>query len=174
MRPAPAGIAVYDGAFSPAAGRRLADIDISTLGSYRRSCGATTAAEHFIESLLHELGETCDEVEYWGREAWRPVCAHADIDERCARERGELRFPAAVLVVYVQVELQPPDYLGYRVFDPNASTYPSVPRSSRGCARRPCFGRSCPAVRPCCALCPPCQAGCCASTERCCTRYLSP
>ena len=104
MRPAPAGIAVYDGAFSPAAGRRLADIDISTLGSYRRSCGATTAAEHFIESLLHELGETCDEVEYWGREAWRPVCAHADIDERCARERGELRFPAAVLVVYVQVE----------------------------------------------------------------------
>ena len=49
-------------------------------------------------------GEACDEVEYWGREAWRPVCAHADIDERCARERGELRFPAAVLVVYVQVE----------------------------------------------------------------------
>ena len=59
MRPAPTGIAVYDGAFSPAAGKRLADIDISTLGSYRRSCGATTVTEHFIESLLHELGEAC-------------------------------------------------------------------------------------------------------------------
>ena len=98
----PTGMIVYDDAFSPAASKRLADI--STLGSYRRSRGAHTATEHFIESLLHELGEVCDEVEYWGRERWRPVCAHADIDERCARERGQLRFPAAVLVAYVQVE----------------------------------------------------------------------
>ena len=104
MRAAPTGLAVYDGAFSPAAGKRLADTDIRTLGSYRRSRGAHTATEHFIESLLHELGEACDEVEYWGRESWRPVPAHADIDERCARERGQLRFPAAVLVAYVQVE----------------------------------------------------------------------
>ena len=104
MRAAPTGLAVYDGAFSPAAGKRLADTDIRTLGSYRRSRGAHTATEHFIESLLHELGEACDEVEYWGRESWRPVPAHADIDERCARERGQLRFPSAVLVAYVQVE----------------------------------------------------------------------
>ena len=100
----PTGIAVYDGVFSPAVGKRLADADVRTLGSYRRSCGARTATEHFIESLLRELGEACDEVEYWGREAWQPVPAHADIDERCARERGQLRFPAAVLVAYVQVE----------------------------------------------------------------------
>ena len=100
----PTGIAVYDGVFSPAVGKLLADADVRTLGSYRRSCGARTATEHFIESLLRELGEACDEVEYWGREAWQPVPAHADIDERCARERGQLRFPAAVLVVYVQVE----------------------------------------------------------------------
>ena len=100
----PTGIAVYDGVFSPAVGKLLADADVRTLGSYRRSCGARTATEHFIENLLRELGEACDEVEYWGREAWQPVPAHADIDERCARERGQLRFPAAVLVVYVQVE----------------------------------------------------------------------
>ena len=89
----PTGIAVYDGVFSPAVGKLLADADVRTLGSYRRSCGARTATEHFIESLLHELGEACDEVEYWGRDAWQPVPAHADIDERCARERGQLRSP---------------------------------------------------------------------------------
>jgi hypothetical protein len=115
MRPAPTGIAVYDGAFSPAAGERLAGTDIRTLGSYRRSRGARTATEHFIESLLHELGEACEEVEYWGREVWRPVPAHADIDERCARERGQLRFPAAVLVVYVQVERRVRVRVGARV-----------------------------------------------------------
>ena len=115
MRPAPTGIAVYDGAFSPAAGERLAGTDIRTLGSYRRSRGARTATEHFIESLLHELGEACEEVEYWGREVWRPVPAHADIDERCARERGQLRFPAVVLVVYVQVERRVRVRVGARV-----------------------------------------------------------
>ena len=61
-------------------------------------------ARYEIAAAVRRLGEACDEVEYWGREAWQPVPAHADIDERCARERGQLRFPAAVLVVYVQVE----------------------------------------------------------------------
>ena len=35
---------------------RDAAADVRTLGSYRRSCGARTATEHFIESLLRELG----------------------------------------------------------------------------------------------------------------------
>ena len=52
--------------------------------------GARTATEHFIESLLRELGEACDEVEYWGRDAWQPVPAHADIDERCSAAQSRI------------------------------------------------------------------------------------
>lgn len=99
----PTGIVVYDAAFSPAVAQRQLS-NLSALGSYRRCQGPRTATEHFIESLLCELGEACDEVEYWGREHWQPVRAHCDIDERAARECGLLRFPSVVLVACIEVE----------------------------------------------------------------------
>lgn len=99
----PTGVVVYDAAFSPAVAQRQLS-NLSALGSYRRCQGPRTATEHFIESLLCELGEACDEVEYWGREHWQPVRAHCDIDERAARECGLLRFPSVVLVACIEVE----------------------------------------------------------------------
>jgi len=91
---------VFDDAFPPA----LAGLDVERLGSYRRADGARTPTEHFVESLLRELGETCEAVEYWGRNHWSAVVAHCDIDERAARETGELRYPSSVIIAYLEVE----------------------------------------------------------------------
>ena len=60
-----------------------------------------------IESLIHstliQLNDTSSYVEYWWRDEWINLDAHADVDELLARQGGELRYPTHGHVLYLQI-----------------------------------------------------------------------
>ena len=60
-----------------------------------------------IESLIHstliQLNDTSSYVEYWWRDEWINLDAHADVDELLARQGGELRYPNHGHVLYLQI-----------------------------------------------------------------------
>jgi hypothetical protein len=96
-------LAVHDGVFSAASEAVLASA-AECAGVYRRADGASTAAEHAIESLLRGMGDDeSSEVEYWMKESWVEMEAHRDADEEAASVEGVLRLPSRVLLVYGEV-----------------------------------------------------------------------
>ena len=46
--------------------------------------------ERALDSILFELGDEAEYVEYWTRQEWRHIEAHADVDEYLAKEHDDL------------------------------------------------------------------------------------
>lgn len=71
-----------------------------------------TPIEAVIESILSQMSDNCSTVEYWWRDEWISLDAHADIDEKLAtRHPGEaFRYPrnGHVLYLFVGREVQAP------------------------------------------------------------------
>jgi len=71
-----------------------------------------TPIEAVIESILRQLSDNCSTVEYWWRDDWISLDAHADIDEKLAVRRPDVayRYPrhAHVLYLFVGQEVQAP------------------------------------------------------------------
>ena len=71
--------------------------------------------ERTLDAILTEMGETANEtntqyVEYWTRQEWRHIEAHADVDENLAKEedlkvsmRGGFRYPKNGHVLYLKI-----------------------------------------------------------------------
>lgn len=101
-------IDVYDGVFNTEACSRIhAHITARGLGHalYTRALRPPgSPIEQAIDSFLIELGDTAPVVEYWSREAWRNLDAHADVDEGlAATQGGALRYPSHAHVMYAEV-----------------------------------------------------------------------
>lgn len=65
--------------------------------------------EESIDAILNELKDDSEYVEYWMRNEWRSIHAHADVDEFLAKrqrkeaEEGEFRYPCFGHVLYLNV-----------------------------------------------------------------------
>jgi hypothetical protein len=70
---------------------------------YRREAGPATPLESALESAMLALGDEAPFVEYWWREEWKHIEAHADVDEALAAQGGDLRCPRNGHVLYLQV-----------------------------------------------------------------------
>ena len=66
---------------------------------------ATTPLEQTLHQLLLQLSDTSPYVEYWCRQEWRHIEAHADVDENLAKNQrdAEFRYPTHGHVLYLQV-----------------------------------------------------------------------
>lgn len=63
-----------------------------------------TPIESIIDTLLEELGDDSDIVEYWFRDEWVNLEAHRDVDEKFTQvEDGVFRFPRNAHVLYLHV-----------------------------------------------------------------------
>ena len=68
--------------------------------------GPTNTIEKAIDDILSELEDTSNYVEYWTRQEWRHIEAHADIDEYSAkrqRQQESFRYPINGHVLYLRV-----------------------------------------------------------------------
>ncbi len=63
-----------------------------------------TPIEHAIDSALIEIGDTARLVEYWSRDEYMNIDAHADIDEAMLEDEGAVRCPSVGHVLYLQVK----------------------------------------------------------------------
>ena len=61
------------------------------------------AIESAIESVLTQLHDPSRFVEYWWRDEWINLEAHADVDEALAKAGGGLRYPVSGHVLYLSV-----------------------------------------------------------------------
>ena len=97
-------VQVYDGVFAP---RDLEALDVASNDAahraFDRSAGVGTILEAALDSFLGELGDESRFVEYWARDVWKHIEAHADVDEAEAKAGGELRYPTHGHVLGVQV-----------------------------------------------------------------------
>lgn len=99
-------VEVFDGVFSSATCAALHEHASSRgLGHalYSRSSGPSTPLEHAFESFLSELGDPSANVEYWSRQEWKHIEAHADVDEALAAKGGPMRYPSFGHVMYLSV-----------------------------------------------------------------------
>ena len=99
-------IQVFDGVFAPPTCEALnAAASARGLGHalYTRSVGPRTALEHAFESFLSEVDDDSPHVEYWSRQEWKHIEAHADVDEALAADGGPLRYPRHAHVLYLDV-----------------------------------------------------------------------
>ena len=55
------------------------------------------------DSILNEIGDDSRTVEYWCRQEWKSIEAHADVDERLAIKEQIYRYPRNGHVLYLQV-----------------------------------------------------------------------
>lgn len=98
---------VYDGVFSPASCAVLHNAAQQRgLGHAlysRGGAGPSSPLEHAFEHFLSEIGDDSPHVEYWSRQEWRHIEAHADADEALAAGGGALRFPRHAHVLYLDV-----------------------------------------------------------------------
>jgi len=62
-----------------------------------------THLEAALRSVLLELNDKSNFVEYWTRQPWKHIEAHADVDEKLAGQTGELRYPQHGHVLYLAV-----------------------------------------------------------------------
>lgn len=62
--------------------------------------------EQALDSILTEIGDDSSAVEYWCRQEWKSIEAHADVDERLAIEEQTYRHPQNGHVLYLQVGSQ--------------------------------------------------------------------
>jgi hypothetical protein len=98
-------VRVYDGVFS--------ETDCDALSTTRKSSGhslfsrrrraSLTELEVALDSVLCELGDDSEWVEYWSRAEWKHIEAHADVDEKLAATTGELRCPKMAHVLTTNV-----------------------------------------------------------------------
>jgi hypothetical protein len=66
----------------------------------------SSVVERTIGSILRNLGDDSQFTEYWTRQEWRNIHAHADIDEYLAKRHGtelDFRYPINAHVLYLQV-----------------------------------------------------------------------
>ena len=59
--------------------------------------------EHALDSILAELDDSSSHVEYWWRETWEHVEAHADLDEVLFESRSVARYPSRAHVLYLNI-----------------------------------------------------------------------
>jgi len=65
---------------------------------------ARTTLEVALEQILRELNDTSPFVEYWCRQEWRHIEAHADVDEyRAKTNPGDFRYPTHGHVLYLRI-----------------------------------------------------------------------
>ena len=69
---------------------------------------AKSMVGHALDSILTQLNDPIRYVEYWCRQEWRHIEAHADVDELLARTQpqDEFRFPQHGHVLYLQIGAQ--------------------------------------------------------------------
>lgn len=106
-------VQVFDGAFGSAACDALhAAASARGLGHtlFDRSLAPRSVLEEGFDSFLTAVGDASPLVEYWCRQEWRHIEAHADVDEALASSSGTLRFPESAHVLYARVgsEVQGP------------------------------------------------------------------
>lgn len=65
--------------------------------------GDHNEVERAVDALLTALDDDAPVVEYWSRQDWRHIEAHADVDERASRSGAPLRYPDRGHVLYLQV-----------------------------------------------------------------------
>ena len=63
-----------------------------------------TPLELAIDSTLAALNDTSRVVEYWSREEYLNIDAHADVDEGALEDEGEIRCPTFGHVLYLQAD----------------------------------------------------------------------
>jgi hypothetical protein len=104
-------VLVFDQVFSPAACAVLHTAACSrALGHAlfpREQPGS--AIEAALASFLNEVGDSSTHVEYWSRQDWKHIEAHADVDEKHAVAtlgRESLRYPRSAHVLYLEVGLR--------------------------------------------------------------------
>jgi hypothetical protein len=107
-------VSVYDGVFSPSVCEELHNLALDH--NLRGDDGSSiftrpphnkkplTPLEHAIDSALVELDDTSKLVEYWSRDEYMNIDAHADIDEVQLEEERTLRCPKVAHVLYLQVQ----------------------------------------------------------------------
>ena len=98
---------VQDGVFTPAACALLHTAACSRgLGHalFTRS-QPSTILETALGSYLDEIGDDSPYIEYWSRQEWKHIEAHADVDEKLAASMPEAphRFPQNGHVLYLKV-----------------------------------------------------------------------
>ena len=86
---------VYDNVFNARALGLCHDAAVA--GGLGHACFAADAPkapiEHALSSFLSELGDAeYGHVEYWARQEWKHIEAHADVDETAAAGGGALRL----------------------------------------------------------------------------------
>ena len=99
-------VAVHDAVFNPAACALLHTAACSRgLGHALFSrTEPRSALEAGLASFLDEVGDTTPHVEYWSRQEWKHIEAHADVDEkRAAGGEYPLRYPTNGHVLYLGV-----------------------------------------------------------------------
>lgn len=105
-------ISVYDNVVSPQTCQRLHEAaSASGLGhSLFRRNQPQTVLEQALDEILSQLQDTHNNnqecfVEYWSRQEWRHIEAHADIDEHASKTSPSLafRYPTHGHVLYLQV-----------------------------------------------------------------------
>ena len=100
---------VFDNVFSPSASLYLhTAASIGSLGDeqhtvFDRSLPPRTVLETALNSVLEQLGDDAPHVEYWWRDTWELVDAHADVDEYGFEDYGKLRYPEHGHVLYLAV-----------------------------------------------------------------------
>jgi len=80
---------------------------------FQRSIGASNLIEQTLDAILTEIGDpTRQFVEYWSRQEWRHIEAHADVDENLAKEQDRangglateaFRYPDKGHVLYLKI-----------------------------------------------------------------------
>ncbi len=98
---------IHDGVFSASACSALHVAAVPReLGHalYRRR-SPSSPLELAIDSYLEEMGDSEPLVEYWSRQEWMHLEAHADVDEALAAATGceDLRYPEHGHVLYLSV-----------------------------------------------------------------------
>lgn len=101
-----ASVSAFDGVFDQRALSLLRSTSsVSGLGHtlYHRQEVARTPLEYALNSVLEALGDDAPFIEYWSRQEWKHIEAHADVDEALAAHGGPLRYPRNGHVLYLQV-----------------------------------------------------------------------
>jgi hypothetical protein len=99
-------MAIFDGVFSqPTCSILQAQTQAVGLGHrvFQPADRPRTRLEAALRSVLHQLNDSSTYVEYWTRQPWKHIEAHADVDEKLASQTGELRYPQHGHVLYLAV-----------------------------------------------------------------------
>ena len=99
-------VLVHDGVFSPATCALLHTAACSRgLGhALFPRAEPQSPIEFALASYLDEIGDSGGEhVEYWSRQEWKHIEAHADVDEKAAARGEALRYPINGHVLYLSV-----------------------------------------------------------------------